>query len=80
MECAPYGSVMNINGLKTNWKAIKPKLKEVYVDLSDEDLHYEEGRESELIGRIQRKTRQSQGQVEQQLDDMIFKITAAPTV
>ena len=42
--------------LKGNWNQIKGKLKQQYGNLTDDDLTYVEGKEDELIGRIQKKT------------------------
>lgn len=44
---------MNIS--EGNWNQIKGKLKQEYGELTDDDLTYMEGREDELIGRIQEK-------------------------
>ncbi len=44
---------MNIT--KGDWNQIKGKLKQEYGELTDDDLAYIEGREDELIGRIQEK-------------------------
>ena len=41
--------------LKGNWNEIKGKAKKEYADLTDDDLLYEEGKDDELIGRIQKK-------------------------
>jgi len=42
--------------LKGNWHIAKGKLKQKYADLTDNDLRYIEGKEEELIGRIQKIT------------------------
>lgn len=42
--------------IKGNWNEIKGKLKQSYGDLTDDDLLYEEGKEDELLGKIQKKT------------------------
>jgi len=39
-----------------NWNVIKGKLKQQYADLTDNDLMYQEGKEDELLGRLERKT------------------------
>ncbi|AXI99439.1 Uncharacterized conserved protein YjbJ, UPF0337 family [Cyclonatronum proteinivorum] len=44
---------MNIS--EGNWNQIKGKLKQEYGELTDDDLTYMEGREDELIGKIQEK-------------------------
>jgi uncharacterized protein YjbJ (UPF0337 family) len=41
--------------LKGNWNIIKGKLKQAYGELTDDDLKYVEGREEELVGRIQKR-------------------------
>ena len=50
---------MNNLQLKGNWNVLKGKLKQAYSNLTDDDLVYVEGKEDELIGRLQRKTGQS---------------------
>ena len=42
--------------LKGNWDQWKGKLKQKYADLTDDDLLYEEGKDEELWGRVQKKT------------------------
>lgn len=41
--------------LKGNWNELKGKLKQEYGDLTDDDLTYVEGKEDELLGKIQTK-------------------------
>jgi uncharacterized protein YjbJ (UPF0337 family) len=40
---------------KGNWNVIKGKLKQAYGDLTDDDLAYSEGKDDELVGRIQKR-------------------------
>jgi uncharacterized protein YjbJ (UPF0337 family) len=42
--------------VKGTWNSLKGKLKQAYGNLTDDDLKYEEGREDELLGRLQQKT------------------------
>lgn len=56
--------------IKGNWNEIKGKLKQKYGELSDDDLAYTEGKEDELLGRLQQKT----GKTRQQLIDEINKL------
>jgi uncharacterized protein YjbJ (UPF0337 family) len=42
--------------LKGNWNETKGKIKQAYGDLTDDDLKYEEGKDDELVGRLQQKT------------------------
>ena len=59
---------MNTTILKGQWNIIKGKLKQQYADLTDDDLIYEEGKEEELYGRIQKKLGQSKEEVRSLLD------------
>jgi uncharacterized protein YjbJ (UPF0337 family) len=40
---------------KGNWNVVKGKLKQAYGDLTDDDLTYTEGKDDELVGRIQKR-------------------------
>jgi uncharacterized protein YjbJ (UPF0337 family) len=40
---------------KGNWNVVKGRLKQSYGELTDNDLAYSEGKEDELVGRIQKK-------------------------
>ncbi|MGV3546967.1 MAG: CsbD family protein [Pedobacter sp.] len=42
--------------LKGMWNEVKGKVKQAYADLTDDDLKYEEGKDDELLGRLQQKT------------------------
>jgi uncharacterized protein YjbJ (UPF0337 family) len=48
--------VMDKMELKGNWNEWKGKLKQQYANLTDDDLKYEEGKDDEWWGRIQKKT------------------------
>lgn len=56
--------LMNTQITKGNWKIAKGKLKQKYAELTDNDLEYVEGKEEELIGRIQRKTGETREEIE----------------
>lgn len=45
--------------LKGKWNILKGKVKQAYADLTDDDLRYEEGKDDELLGRLQKKTGKS---------------------
>lgn len=49
--------------LKGSWNIFKGKIKKAYADLTDDDLTYEEGKEDELWGRLQKKTGQTKEQL-----------------
>lgn len=56
--------------IKGNWNQIKGKLKEKYGELTDDDLTYAEGKEDQLIGRIQERT----GKTKDEIKGIIDKI------
>jgi uncharacterized protein YjbJ (UPF0337 family) len=60
---------MNTLQLKGNWNIVKGKLKQKYANLTDDDLQYIEGKEDELIGRIQKRTGRTKEEVQKALDD-----------
>jgi hypothetical protein len=41
--------------LEAPWDEVKEMIQEVNADLTDEDLHYERGKEKELLERLSRK-------------------------
>lgn len=42
--------------IKGNWNVLKGKIKQQYADLTDDDLTYEEGKDDELLGHLQKAT------------------------
>lgn len=56
--------------IKGQWNEWKGKLKQKYAELTDDDLKYEEGKEDELWGRIQKKTGQVKDDVVKWLKDL----------
>jgi uncharacterized protein YjbJ (UPF0337 family) len=46
---------MTTQFLKGNWNTLKGTLKQKYAQLTDDDLTYMEGKEDELLGKIQKR-------------------------
>jgi len=46
---------MNTSEIKGNWNEQKGKLKQKFGYLTDNDLMFEEGKEDEMLGRLQIK-------------------------
>ncbi len=46
---------MNTTSVKGNWKEISGKLKQRYANLTDDDVLFTEGKEEELLGRLEKK-------------------------
>jgi uncharacterized protein YjbJ (UPF0337 family) len=55
---------MNALAMKGNWNIIKGRLRQRWARLTDDDLQFEEGKEAELIGRIQKRTGATRAVVE----------------
>lgn len=55
--------------IKGRWNELKGKLKQKYSDLTDDDLLYQEGKEDELLGKLQKKTGQTKADLEKFLKD-----------
>jgi uncharacterized protein YjbJ (UPF0337 family) len=56
--------------LKGTWNETKGKLKQKYADLTDDDLTFAEGKDEELLGRLQKKL----GRTKEQLRDELAKL------
>lgn len=56
--------------LKGNWNEVKGKLKQKYANLTDDDLLYEEGKDDELLGRIQQKVGQSKADIKKWIESL----------
>jgi uncharacterized protein YjbJ (UPF0337 family) len=61
---------MNTTEIKGNWNELKGKLKQKFAVLSDNDLMYEEGREDELYGKLQKKLGKSKSELEKLFDEL----------
>jgi uncharacterized protein YjbJ (UPF0337 family) len=62
--------VMDKLEIKGNWNIMKGNLKQKYSELTDDDLTYVEGKEDELVGRIQKKTGKTREEVIDELNSM----------
>lgn len=58
---------MNDLQIKGNWNEMKGQLKQKYSNLTDDDLTFTEGKEDEMLGRLQKKL----GKAKQELIDEI---------
>ena len=55
--------------VKGDWNIIKGKLKQKWAKLTDSDLQYVEGKEEELVGRIQKLTGETREAVEKAIKE-----------
>jgi uncharacterized protein YjbJ (UPF0337 family) len=59
--------IMDKLEIKGNWNIAKGKLKQKWADLTDDDLDYVDGKQDELVGRIQKRTGQTRDAVEREI-------------
>jgi uncharacterized protein YjbJ (UPF0337 family) len=60
---------MNTMEMNGHWNVVKGKLKRKWPRLTDDDLEYVEGKEAELIRRIQDRTGQSREKVQRAVEE-----------
>ena len=61
---------MNTLTMKGNWKEIAGKLKQQFANLTDDDVLFTEGKEEELLGRLQQKL----GKTKEEVRTLIAKL------
>lgn len=61
---------MNKLQMKGSWNEIKGKLKQSYGSLTDDDLVFAEGKDDELVGRLQKKLGKSKEEVRQMIEGL----------
>ena len=54
--------------LKGSWNEVKGKLKQKYGDLTDDDLMFAEGKEDELLGRLQARLGKSKEELRREIE------------
>jgi uncharacterized protein YjbJ (UPF0337 family) len=65
---------MNWDQVEGNWKQIKGKAKQMWADLTDDDLENIAGKRQELAGRLQARYGLAKEKAEQQIDEWIRKL------
>jgi uncharacterized protein YjbJ (UPF0337 family) len=60
----------NLTQLKGNWNATKGKLKQQFAMLTDDDLLLVEGKQDEMLGRLQTKL----GKTKEELQTLITSL------
>jgi uncharacterized protein YjbJ (UPF0337 family) len=56
--------------VKGKWNQVKGQLKQEYGQLTDDDLAYQEGKEDELLGRLQEKLGKTKAEVKDMIDNI----------
>jgi len=66
--------------IKGDWNIIKGNLKQKWAQLTDDDLQYIEGKQDELLGRIQKRTGESREAVEAAIKEHRDALSAETTM
>jgi uncharacterized protein YjbJ (UPF0337 family) len=56
--------------MKGSWNEIKGKLKQKYGQLTDQDLMFAEGKEDELLSRLQKRLGRTKDQLRAEIEEM----------
>ena len=62
-------TIMTTLEIKGDWNITKGKLKQKWAKLTDDDLQFAEGKQYELLGRIQKRTGETREAVEKAIND-----------
>jgi uncharacterized protein YjbJ (UPF0337 family) len=61
---------MNKLTFKGEWNEVKGKLKQKYAQLTDDDLTFVEGKDDELLGRLQTKLGKAKDEIRKFIADL----------
>jgi uncharacterized protein YjbJ (UPF0337 family) len=56
--------------IRGTWNELKGKIKQAYGDLTDDDLVREEGKDDELLGKLQQKTGKGRDELVKWLNEL----------
>jgi uncharacterized protein YjbJ (UPF0337 family) len=56
--------------MKGSWNEVKGKLKQKYGQLTDDDLMFVEGKEDELLGRLQKRLGKTKDELQAEIEGM----------
>jgi uncharacterized protein YjbJ (UPF0337 family) len=56
--------------MKGSWNEVKGKLKQKYGQLTDDDLTFAEGKEDELLGRLQKRLGRTKDELRAEIETM----------
>lgn len=60
----------NLTELKGNWAEIKGKLKQKFGMLTDSDLLFAEGKQEEMLGRLQTKLGRTKAEIHKLISEL----------
>ena len=56
--------------LRGSWDEMKGKLKQKYGQLTDDDLEFAEGKDEELLGRLQQKLGKTKEELRKEIESL----------
>jgi uncharacterized protein YjbJ (UPF0337 family) len=56
--------------LKGSWNEVKGKLKQKYADLTDDDLTFAEGKDDEMLGRLQQRLGKTKDELRAEIEGL----------
>jgi uncharacterized protein YjbJ (UPF0337 family) len=56
--------------LRGSWNEMKGKLKQKYGQLTDDDLEFAEGKDEELLGRLQQKLGKTKEELRKEIESL----------
>ncbi len=69
VACEAFITMTNLQ-FKGSWNEVKGKLKQKYGQLTDNDLAFAEGKEDELLGRLQQKLGKSKEDLRREIESL----------
>jgi len=57
-------------GFKGSWNEVKGKLKQKYGQLTDNDLAFSEGKDDELLGRLEQKLGRTKEDLRKEIESL----------
>jgi uncharacterized protein YjbJ (UPF0337 family) len=67
---------MNKLQIKGNWNEIKARLKQTFSQLTENDLNFIEGKENELLDRLQERLGRSKEELQREIERIQWRLTA----
>ncbi|MHA3772508.1 CsbD family protein [Verrucomicrobiota bacterium sgz303538] len=55
--------------IKGTWNEVKGKLKQKYAELTDDDLTFVEGKEDEMLGRLQQRLGKTKEDLRREIEE-----------
>ena len=62
--------IMTRLGFKGSWNEVKGKLKQKYAQLTDNDLAFSEGKDDELLGRLEQKLGRTKEDLRKEIESL----------